>query len=219
MCGPTGQEKQEADQSQLYATTVQNNYKTLFGEQQGVMSNLNNIFTPIAEAGPSQTGFSGAELAAQNTQAIDTTGANYANAARSLGGQLAGRSTAAGETGVTQALKAGLTSSAAGQLSNEQLGITQANYAQGNQNWRTATGGLQALNSSYQTGEAGQSGTQAGTAAFNQADEIAQQEAQEDQSIAGGITSAAMTGLTFGAGAAGGGGFSGGMNALNGFPS
>ena len=85
MCGPTGQEKQEANQQQAYSTVVQNNYKTLFGEQQGVMSNLNNIFTPIAEAGPSQQGFSGGELAALNTQALDTTGANYANAARALG--------------------------------------------------------------------------------------------------------------------------------------
>ena len=218
MCGPTGQEKQEADQQQAYSTVVQNNYKTLFGEQQGVMTNLNNIFTPIAEQGPSQTGFSGGELAALNTQAIDTTGANYANAARSLGGQLAGRSTAAGETGVTQAIKGQLASSAAGQLSNEELGITQANYAQGNANWKEATGGLQALNSSYQTVQAGQSGTSANQAAFGEADEIAQQEAQEDQAIAGGITGLATSALTFGAGAAGGGGFSGGMNALNGFP-
>jgi hypothetical protein len=215
MCGPTGQEKQIADQQQAYSTVVQNNYKTLFGEQQGVMSNLNNIFTPIAEAGPSQTGFSGGELAALNTQALDTTGANYANAARSLGGQLAGRSTAAGETGPTMALKSQLASASAGQLSNEQLGITQADYAQGNQNWRAATGGLQALNTSYQSGEAGQSGTEANKSAFGEADEIAQQQAQADQAIAGGITSLAGSALTFGAGAATGG-FAGGMQALAG---
>ena len=216
MCGPTGQEQQEANQSQAYATTVQNNYKTLFGEQQGVMSNLNNIFTPIAEAGPSQTGFSGGELAALNTQALDTTGANYANAARALGGQLAGRSTAAGETGPTMALKSQLASSAAGQLSNEQLGITQANYAQGNQNWKEATGGLQALNNSYQSVAAGNSGTQANQAAFGEADEIAQQEAQEDQAIAGGITSVAEAGLTGGASLAAGGGASGFLSGLAG---
>jgi hypothetical protein len=179
------------------------------------MKNLNNIFTPIAEAGPSQTGFSGGELAALNTQALDTTGANYANAARSLGGQLAGRSTAAGETGPTMALKGQLASSAAGQLSGEQLGITQADYAQGNQNYQQATGGLAALNNSYQTGSAGESGTSANKSAFGEADEIAQQQAQEDQAIAGGITSVGMDALTFGAGAAGGGGFSGGMAALN----
>ncbi len=205
-CGPTKQEEQEADQQQAYATTVQNNYKTLFGEQQGVMSNLNNIFTPIAEQGPSQTGFSGSELAALNTSAIDTTGANYANAARALGGQLAGRSTAAGETGPTQALKAQLASSAAGQLSGEQLGITQANYAQGNQNWRAATGGLQALNNSYESVQAGSSGTQANQSAFGEADEIAQQQAQEDQAIAGGITGVASEALS---------GVGGGLTALN----
>ena len=214
MCGPTKQEQQIADQQQAYATTVQNNYTTLFGEQQGVYGKLNDIFTPIAEAGPSQTGMSAAELAARNTQAINVTGGNYANAARALGGQLAGRSTAAGETGVTQALKAGLASSAAGQLSSEENQITAENYALGRQNWGVATGGLAALNQSA-TG-AGQSGTEANTAAFKQADEIAQQQAQADQAIAGGITSAVMGAATFGAGAMGGGGFSGGLSALTG---
>jgi hypothetical protein len=215
-CGPTGEEKQEASAQQVYSQKVQNNYNTLFGEQQGVMSNLNNILTPIANAGPSQQGFAAPELAALNTQALDTTGANYASAARALGGQLAGRSTAAGATGPTQALQAQLASSAAGQLSGEQLGITQADYAQGNANWQKATGGLQALNSSYETGTAAGAGTQANQSAFGEADEIAQQQAQADQAIAGGITTGAMDALTFGAGAANGGGFSGGMNALNG---
>jgi hypothetical protein len=215
-CGPTGQEKQEASAQQVYSQKVQANYNTLFGEQQGVMNNLNSIFTPIAEAGPSQQGFASPELAALNTQAIDTTGANYANAARALGGQLAGRSTAAGATGPSQAIQAGLASSAAGQLSNEELGITQANYAQGNANWQNATGGLQALNSSYETGQAATAGTKANQSAFGEADEIAQQEAQADQAIAGGITTGAMEGLTFASGAMNGGGFSGGMNALNG---
>ena len=105
------------------------------------------------------------------------------------------------------ALKSQLASSAAGQLSNEQLGITQADYAQGNQNWQRATGGLEALNNSYQSVAAGNSGTQANTAAFGEADEIAQQQAQEDQAIAGGITSVAMTGISGGLNVAGGQGF------------
>lgn len=214
MCGPTKQEQQIADQQQAYATTVQNNYKTLFGEQQGVFNKLQDIFTPIAAAGPSQTGMSASELAALNTQAINTTGGNYANAARSLAGTLAGRSTAAGETGVTQALKAGLASSAAGQLSNEELGITQQNYALGRQNWGVATGGLDALNQSA-TG-AGESGTSANTAAFKQADEIAQQQAQADQAIAGGITSVAMGGLSALSGGLGGGGFAGALKGFTG---
>src|ERR1019366_3677671 len=97
MCGPTGAEKSLAAQQQQYSQTVQNNYSTLFGEQQGAMSNLSNLLTPIAEAGANQSGMSAAELAAQNTQALDTTGANYANAARAVGNQLAGRG---GDSGI-----------------------------------------------------------------------------------------------------------------------
>jgi hypothetical protein len=110
------------------------------------------------------------------------------------------------------ALKGQLASSAAGQLSGEELGITQADYAQGNQNFQQATGGLAALNNSYQTNSAGESGTSANKSAFGEADEIAQQEAQEDQAIAGGITSVAMGAATFGA--AGGG--MAGLSALTG---
>ena len=200
MCGPTGQEKSEAAQQQQYATTVQNNYSTLFGEQQGAMSNLSNLLTPIAEAGPNQSGMSAAELAAQNTQALNTTGGNYANAARALNTQIAGKGGDSGlESGPAQQLQAGLASSAAGQLSNEQLGITQENAAIGRQNYQNAVSGLQALSQGYGSTAAGQSGTQAGGQAFSEANTIAQQEAQEDQAIGGAIgagVSALSGGLT-----------------------
>jgi hypothetical protein len=45
---------------------------------------------------------------------------------------------------------------------------------------------------------------------------IAQQEAQEDQAISGAVTGGVMDAATFGAGAMGGGGFQGGLNALTG---
>lgn len=186
MCGPTTQEKSEAAAQQQYSERVQNNYNTLFGEQQGQVEALNNVFTPIAEAGPNQTGFSAPELAAYNTQAINTTGANYANAAKALGTQLAGRGGSSGlESGVDQQIKAGLAANAAGTLSNEELGITEANYAQGRQNFAQAAGGLQALAGiENPTGAAG-AGTNANSAAFSEANTIEEQQAQKAKTIGG----------------------------------
>lgn len=137
------------------------------------MDSLNSSLTPIVNAGVNQQGFSPQELAAQNTQALNTTGGNYANAARALGGQLAGRGGDSGlESGIDQQIKAGLASNAAGQLSNEQLGITQKNYETGRENYERAVGGLQQLSGDYNpTGYASQA-TSANNQAFSQENTI-----------------------------------------------
>jgi hypothetical protein len=203
--GPTEQQTAEANAQQQYTQTIQGNYSKLFNQQQLVDSNLNNLLTPIAEAGPNQSGMSAAELAAQNTQALDTTGANYANAARTVGNQLAGRGGSSGiESGVDQQIKASLASSAAGQLSQEQLGITEENAAIGRQNYQNAVSGMQALSGDYSPTAAGSQGTQANQLAFTQATDIGAQQAQEAKSVASLIGSAA------GMAAGGMGGLSGG---------
>lgn len=210
MCGPSGNEKSLEGQQAQFSQTLQNSYQNLFGEQQGVLQNLNNIYSPIAEAGPSQQGFSPQQLAAENTQAIDTTGQNYASAARAINGQLAGRGGDSGlESGVDAQLKGNLASTAAGTLSNEQLGITNANYAQGNKNWQDATAGLQALGTQYSPNAAATAGIGANTSAFSESNQIAQQEAQEQQAIGSaiGVGAEALTG-----------GISGGLTALNASP-
>lgn len=214
MCGPTQAEKNIANQGEAYASTVQSNYNTLFGEDQSNLNTLKGLLTPMAQGGQ---GFTPQQLSAMNTTALDTTGANYANAARALSGQLAGRSpTSTVQSGVDQQLKAQLASNAAGTLSQEQLGITQANAQQAQQNQKFAIGGLQTLSQLYDPTAAAGAGTKAGSLAFGEANEIAQQEAQEDSAIAGGIASAAMGAATFGAGAMGGGGLAGGLQALTG---
>jgi hypothetical protein len=216
-CGPTTAEQNIAGQQEQFSQQVQQNYGTLFKQQQGVNQNLSNIFTPIAEAGPNQNGMSAQQLAAENTQALDTTGANYANAARALNGQIAGHASDSGSTsGPEQQLQANLASTAAGQLSTEQLGITQRNADLGRQNFQEATGGLQSLSGDYSPNAAGSAANTASNQAFGDANTIAQQEAQEDQAISGAVTGGVMDAATFGAGAMGGGGFQGGLNALTG---
>jgi hypothetical protein len=193
---------------------------------------LNNLFTPIAEAGPNQQGFSGPELAALNTQVGEGVGQNYAKASQALNTQLSaqGGGNEYLPSGASAALKSNLASAAANQQSQEQLGVTEANYAQGRQNWQQATGGLNALAQEYNpTAIAGATNT-ASQNAFGQASQIQQMKNQEESEIAGGIMSLGTGFLTGGlsnlasggaqAGSETGGGleqfFSGGLSSLAG---
>lgn len=196
---------------------MQGNYAQNFQEQQSVLNHLNSVLSPIVQAGPNQTGFSPSELAAFNTQAIDSTGASAANAERAIANETAGRSDSGNlaEAGNVQALKAGAASAAEGQLSNEELGITEANYATGRSNFNNAVGGeLTVSGQQNPIGYAGAANT-ANQNAFGEETQINKEQNQEQADIAGGITSLAE-------GAIGGfgnldttGGSSGGEQAMN----
>jgi len=130
MCGPSSQETAIAGQQQSLSTLLASNFSERFGQQSAVLQNLNTMLTPIAEAGPSQQGFGTPELAALNTQAAEGVGANYSKATQSLNNVLAARGGGSEvlPTGARGALQETLASSAADQMSKEQLGITEANY-------------------------------------------------------------------------------------------
>lgn len=201
MCGPSTSEKNLEGSEQSFMQTLQSNYAQNFADQAGVLANLNQTLSPIVAAGPNQTGFSAAENAALNTQAIDTTGANYANAQKALNTANAGRDQGtSGESGVSQQLNEALASQESGQLSNEQLGITESNYATGRSNFQNAVGGEQTLAQIYNPNAIGGLANQANTGAFGEANTITTQENQEQNEIASGITSLALTGATGGFG-------------------
>jgi hypothetical protein len=197
MCGASTQQTEIANEQQSLGSTLQSNYNQQFAAQSGVLQNLNNIYTPIAEAGPNQQGFGGQELAALNTQSGEGVGANYAKASQALNNTL-GAQGGGNEylpNGAQAALKGSLASSAANQLSQQQTQITEANYGQGRQNYNQATAGLQALGQQYNpTGFAGQA-TGANTAGFNEQMENSQETSQEFGEIAGGVGSL-MGGVT-----------------------
>lgn len=202
MCGPSGQEEAIAGQQQSLGTTLAANYNQQFAAQSGVLSNLNNMLTPIAEAGPDQQGFGANELAALNTQSGEGVGQNYAKASQALNNNLAARGggNEVLPSGAQAALKGSLAASAANQQSQQQLAITNANYSTGRQNWQQATQGLQTLASQYNpTGFAGQANSGLGSA-FSDANQVQNMKNQEQSEIAGGIASVAMDAATFGAG-------------------
>ena len=89
MCGATGAQTQiQQEQADFYANATAE-AKTAFGEQQGLLSNLESIYNPILAKGPNQKGFSVDEENDLNAQAIDGTAQNYQKAAKAVNGQLA----------------------------------------------------------------------------------------------------------------------------------
>jgi hypothetical protein len=194
MCGPTNQEKQLQGQSQGFATMLQGIYRTLFGQQQGVLNSINRSLSPILSAGPSQQGMSAPELAARNTQAINNAGAasrNAQQAAANFGAGQGGGGTSGITSGVQRQIEGSIASSSANQLAGAQNQITQENYDRGSQNYWKAAGGMNQLAAGYSPNEA-QSGTIVeNQASFGQAKDIQAQQQQEAQMIAGGVTSLA----------------------------
>jgi len=216
VCGPSGQEKQIAGQQASFSNLLSQDFSSRFAGQTMTLSSLGNILSGVSQ-GKLLPGFDANTLAALNTSAIDTTGANYAKAARATNNQLAGRGGDSGlESGVDAQIKAGIASQGAGQLSTEQAQIQLANQAQAERNTETAIGGYQTLAGIQNPlGFAGATTTAQGQA-FGSASAISQQQGQMEADIAGGIVGLGMDAATFGAGAMGGGGLQGGLKSLAG---
>jgi hypothetical protein len=215
MCGPSQSEKNLEKQEASFDATLQQDYSTTFAENQQILSNLNSVLQPIVNAGPSQQGFSPEEVSTLNTQAIEgnAQGYNQATQAAASRENAEGGGTSFLPSGVNAQINAAIGSAAESNLSQEELGITQANYATGLQNWETALSGEE----SVAAGEAplgyASATTNANTAAFNEANTIAQQNNQEFSEIAGGIIGGVTDAATGGFGGVVSGILGGGGNA------
>ena len=189
-----GQDALATSQTNFY-NTLSSDYNTQFANQSSILSSLNNSLSPIVAAGPNQFGFSGGEVANLNSQAIQGTGQQYANASKTLGAQQAaqGGGNSYLPTGAQGAHQAGLASASASQASNELLGIQQAGYQQGYNQYQSAIGQLGSVASQYNpTGYAGQA-TSAGSAAASEQNLITQENnAASPWNLVGGILGGAV---------------------------
>jgi hypothetical protein len=194
MCGPTGSEKNLQASQQNFASMLQSNYGTLFGQQQGVLNAINNSLSPVLAAGPSQNGFTGPQLSAMQTQIINNTSAatrNAAQAARNVAAGQGGGGTSGLTSGIQQQIQASILSQGAIAQGSQEANLAVQNAQLGQENYWRAAGGMQALASGYSPNAAMGGATTANQSAFGEANEIQQQQQQEDQMIAGGITAAA----------------------------
>jgi hypothetical protein len=174
-----------------------------FAQSQSILKGLTSIFDPIAQAGPSQLGYSAAELQDLNSLATTGVGTNYAAAQRALavqrGSESGGNSFV--PSGANREMSAQLAQSAAQQESSESLGIQQADWQQGLQNWQTAISGEEGVAGLENPAGYANAATGAGSAASTTANEVTNANNSWMQLVSG-----AIGGLAQGAGAVATGG-------------
>jgi hypothetical protein len=176
MCGTSEEQKDiSADQTAFYKN-LSDQYSTIFGQNQAIVGALTSQFLPILQAGPSQTGFSQGQENALRTQNIENVATDYAQAQRATAQILAARG--GGNTLLPSSVDANLiaqnAAAAAAQRSAGDLGITNANYAQGYQNWNTAANVLGSTAQLINPNSYASSATTAGNSAYDSAYKNAQ---------------------------------------------
>ena len=150
-----------------YGTAI-DQAKTEFGDSSAVFNDLMTSMAPIEKAGPMQTGETAQQASAINAQTINTTAAQFKNAAvaaRGAEGAVGGGNIAL-PSGANLGTETALAEAGAQQESSLLNANTQQNYALGNQNWQFATGALEKAPSMFSTanaatGEATKAGGQA----------------------------------------------------------
>jgi hypothetical protein len=190
MCGSTAQQNQIEGGQQSVFNTMNTEAQSVFGQNSALYNNLVSGMEHIFNAGPSQEGFSAPEKAALDTEATSGVTANYERAATAVGEQNAG---AGGgnldiPSGQTAAERGEIASEAAGQESGEEQQITEADYAQGEQNYNASVSGLLNAGEVFNPSESllGEA-TGAGTAAANTANQIAQANEAPFQAVVGAL--------------------------------
>ena len=175
MCGATDQQKDVSNEEQDFYKQLTQQYGTVFGQSQAITGALTSAFMPILAKGPSQAGFSPDQLAALRTQNTEGVGASYAQAQRATAQILAAKG--GGNTLLPSSVSANIlaqnTNQAAAQRAQGENTITQANYAQGYQNWQQAAGVLGSTAGLVDPNKFASTTTGAGTAAMTGATDIA----------------------------------------------
>ena len=197
-CGasPEQEEVQNAQMGYMGQAAAQSS--AIFGADSQVYNSLMATFAPIVAAGASQEGFSPAEKANLNSEAITETGQSYKNAKEAVGE--AQSSVGGGNTSLPSGTQTGedlqLAESGANQTASELGQITQADYQTGRQNYQQAVQGeLAAPNVFNGSTAATNAVTNSSTAAGNTANQIAQQNNSWAQAVTGalgGIAGAAI---------------------------
>jgi hypothetical protein len=200
MSGPTAaQTNLQTAQANFYTQGTQQATQT-YGEDQSLLNQMTDIYSPILAKGPNQQGFTAGETENLNAQAVEGTAQNYAGAAKAIGNQEAaqGGGTNPLPSGAQEEQKANIAVSSAQEQSTQEQQIQQASYQQGYNEWQNAGQGMDAVSGQLNPTGYSSTATSAGNAAGTTASAIA----QEDNSwvnaaigAAGAVGAGAMTGF------------------------
>ncbi len=130
--GNAGQEAEanQAAQASFY-NELTNSFSQEFGAQSAITNALTSAYEPILKGGPNQYGFSPGEQSALSSQALQGSSAAAQQAEQATGSELAAHDSTGLPSGVADELRSQIGDVAAQDNANEQLGIKQAGYQQG----------------------------------------------------------------------------------------
>lgn len=140
-------EKDAANKLKDFSSQMVDQASSVFGNDSTVFNQMMKAYSGIIAGGPSQHGFSQAELNAKNSQAITNNANQYRNIAGAVkSGQAAyGGGNSVSGAGVTTAANLGIAEAAAGNTANELSNITQQDYDAGRSNFWNASQSEQSL--------------------------------------------------------------------------
>jgi hypothetical protein len=192
MCGSTQAQNQINQAQTNFYNNLTQTYQTEFGQGEGIFSDLSSSLAPIVAAGVNQQGFSAAELAGLNTQAIQNAGNTYAQESQAANESMAARGggNVALPSGAQNQVQEEIGTAAENQKSSSLNTINLQNYATGRQNYFNAVGALSGLPAAIYNplSGAGSAATGAGSAAMTGATEI-QQSNDSWMGVLGGVIS------------------------------
>jgi hypothetical protein len=171
--GASAQQNSIANSQTNFMSTLMQNAQQAFAGSQNIINGITKAVQNTISAGPSQFGFSAPELTALNTTTTSANAQAYQNARAAAGENLAATGEGANlPSGSQSGVQANLAEEAAQNQSNSLLGIQEAGYKQGVQNYNEAlSADISAGNLENPAGEAN-AATGAGEAASSSANTI-----------------------------------------------
>jgi hypothetical protein len=176
--GATGEQEQlQQEQITAYQDAAAMTAKQ-YANQQAIYAPMAKQFQSIFDLGKNQEGFSQEEKDTLNSQAIEGTATNYKQAATAVNENLAaeGGGNESMPSGGADQLKQEVANSAAGNESQQETQIKEADYNQGYQQWLSAGQGLEAIAAGDNPLGYQQNQTSAGSAASTTANQIASED-------------------------------------------
>lgn len=169
----------QSEEAQFYSTQIQA-YNTAYQNFSGIQSTLNAQFAPILAKGPNQMGFNDQELQTLNTQATEQTAQGYSKAKQALQQNQAARGGGTSNINLTsggaEQEQEELASTGETALGAEKLGITQAGYTQGYNEYQGAVAGEEDLAAGWNPNSFAGSATSAAGTANSEANAITQEQ-------------------------------------------
>lgn len=134
-------EQAASEQAQLYDKLI-SAFTTQYGAQSAITNALTAAMTPYLTAGPNQYGFSPGEQAALSTESLEGAANANTQAQQAINTGEARSNSTGLPSGARTQVDAEIADAAANQNAQQQLGIRQAGYEQGMQNYANAANTL-----------------------------------------------------------------------------